>query len=672
MKDNQDPVAGERGRTRSRRASDYDKTSDVDKNSDSYFSDDFDNTTYGSERSPTPISKSRSPRAKKLNQKMRSSTPVHNRDLKSKFPSGKKGHRFRSHSLNKESHPKDIDLLSKRMLSARLLKIKELGNELTELQIKLEELQKENKTLKKLQFRQQKALNKFEDTESEISKLLSRHNNEMRTLREQLRKSQEKERNSEKRLKETEDELYRANASLKELKQLSENRHLAKRKDLTKKLVLLESQLDERDKRVKDLEKNIELTQNSFQRQLKTEKKKSHDAQEETRLLRGELQRLTIKLNEKERELEIKNIYAYRLSKPSPKKDTPRSKVTKQSIKTRVLTYNSPETEFSPTPPLSPNPVSTDEMEANQQEAMIMEQDNLEKLLKEETEKCRKEKERTERRREQAEKERRDREQKFLEDKARKLRDEWEQAEFERNENVLIKDKSEKEENTTEEQRRKKELLLAKMFEIDKENSDSAPMSPPQTPKSVSYSKLDTEEKKHKTYRFSEPTEKLFSGLPVHNGNDVSSKTEATIRRHEKTVDTTGDFTFGNYAPSFGKGRSGMFEQKTEILEDPLMISNTKLNLQKVKKSNLMEQLFGGNSSTTLPKADSAGFTAGNMKPDPNSTNQLPWEKNNKFKGTDEAFSTGNNRKKRSPPATGRPVINAIGYLDDDIEEVLL
>ncbi|MEE6476417.1 hypothetical protein FKM82_011070 [Ascaphus truei] len=79
IKEDRDVAMEDRGRTRSRHNPDNDRSSDVDKNSDSYFSDDDDNTTYGSDRSPTPSSKSRSPHAKKTVHKMRSITPVQNR-----------------------------------------------------------------------------------------------------------------------------------------------------------------------------------------------------------------------------------------------------------------------------------------------------------------------------------------------------------------------------------------------------------------------------------------------------------------------------------------------------------------------------------------------------------------------------------------------------------------
>lgn len=60
-------------------------------------------------------------------------------------------HRRGVRSQSKESTPpKDLDLVTKRMLSARLLKINELRNALAELQQRTEELQKENRILRQV------------------------------------------------------------------------------------------------------------------------------------------------------------------------------------------------------------------------------------------------------------------------------------------------------------------------------------------------------------------------------------------------------------------------------------------------------------------------------------------------------------------------------------------
>lgn len=54
-------------------------------------------------------------------------------------------------SQSKESTPpKELDLVTKRMLSARLLKINELRNALAELQQRTDELQKENRILRQV------------------------------------------------------------------------------------------------------------------------------------------------------------------------------------------------------------------------------------------------------------------------------------------------------------------------------------------------------------------------------------------------------------------------------------------------------------------------------------------------------------------------------------------
>ncbi|XP_018425848.1 PREDICTED: lebercilin [Nanorana parkeri] len=682
MKGDQDMAREEWGTTRSTR----DRSPGTDKNSDSYYSDEYENTTYGSEGSPTPSSIS--PRAKKADYKVRSIIPVQTRGIKrinSKFPSSKRGPRwgFRSQSLNKESSPKDIDMVTKRVLSARLLKINELRNEVVELQMKLEEYQKENKTLKTLHFRQEKALNKFEDTENEISQLLSRHNNEVRILRERLRKSQERERNIEKKLKETEDELYRTNVALKKLKQLSENRHLPERDELTRKVEMMESRLDERERRVKELEKNIELTQSSFQRQLLSEKKKAHDVQEENKLLQEELQRLIQKLKEKERELDVKNIYAYRFSKPSPKKETeitPRKKGTNHSINVSVQTaesLSSPDSTFPEPPPL----IFMDETMENQQEVPEMEQDSLAKQIKEEAERLKKEKEKAERKRDLEEKLKRDKEQKILEDKARKLREEWEKEELERKRKEQDKLRNQEIINHPEEDRLRKELLLAKMFEIDREKqepiySDSNKYVPT-APLGDAAGKTDMTNTKQKTYKFSEPTEKLFNGLPVLGGQERS----VPSRRSEISSDSTGDITFGNYTPSFGKGRSPGNSQKKNVYVEPL-VSTTKLEIKKEKKSNLMEQLFGGSPTTVLPSVlkgnDQTVFTSSsNRVTDNDTSNTLPWEQNNKLKGKgDMAFpsdgKTASSSRHHTQHPTGRPIVKAIDSLEDEIEEVAL
>ncbi|XP_051880410.1 lebercilin [Pristis pectinata] len=412
------------------------KNVDYDKSSDSYYSDDYDNSSYMSDPYCSENSRSRTPSPRRKGQvKQKASSSIHDRAVGksgAKQPANHGSRRSRTQRLNKEPAYKDIDLVTKRMLSARLLKINELRNEVTELQVKLEDLQKENKILKRLQYRQEKALNKFEDTENEISLLISRHNNEIRILRERLRKSQEKERVMEKQLKDTEEELRRTKNSLLKLKKLSEDKHLIERDELAQKLAKAEIKMEGSEKRIKDLQRNLELTNNSFVRQVTSERKKAQEAQEDVRSLQEEIQRLGQKLKEKEKELDVKNIYANRILKSSPKKggeSTPKRKATSSNTVKGVQTeeYFLP-LEF-PTPPLAIG--GEEEMTIKGDYSQVIQEHHDRETL-EWTECLRREKEMQEHVQECEEKLKREHEQHRLELKAEKLRENWEQEEQER------------------------------------------------------------------------------------------------------------------------------------------------------------------------------------------------------------------------------------------------
>nr|XP_006132010.1 lebercilin isoform X1 [Pelodiscus sinensis] len=670
--------------------SDHDRTSDGDKNSNSYYSDE-DNA---SDPSLTLSSQSTS-HGKKDHKTQTLSSLVNYQATKkpvSKYAPAKRGTRwgFRSQSLNRDSPAKDIDLVTKRVLSARLLKINELRNELTELHIKLDELQKENRALKRLQYRQEKALNKFEDTENEISQLLARHNNEIRILRERLRKSQERERTTERRLKDSEDELYRTKNSLQKLKKLSAHKHLAERDELAKKLASTENSLDESEKRIKDLEKNLELNNSSFQRQLQSEKKKVHEALEENKALQEELQQLNQKLKEKERELDTKNIYANRMLKPSPKKDTDlaqRKKATNQNIKKGIQTTKGVQTSGYVSPiefPPPPEFVSVYVTEEKEEEILLrIEQETQKKAWKEQAEHLK-----NERNREREEKLKRDQELQILEEKAQKLCDEWKKEEFDRRKkdnNFLLAEettrieseihKTENEIHSTEklkEERQKKEMLLAKMHEIDRETQNTISMKlSSQAHLTDTASKSDSVEKNEKTYQFLE-TEKLLNGFPGYDNHDAITKAEVQTQQNVRITDSNSDLTFGSYVPSFGKGsgRPSWLNQKSFVLEEN---SKENTDFKKEKKSNLMEQLFGTSANTILPSKSSDTST---LEADFDSSSALPLDKSKKVKVKDDGFfGEGRNfnpNRHHLQHTRSRPAVKAVDSFEDEIEEVIL
>ncbi|NXF49614.1 LCA5 protein, partial [Oceanites oceanicus] len=674
--------------------SEHDRKSDGDKNSNSYYSDE-DNASHSSGQSPT-LSYPSTSQEKRDHKTQTSNSLVHyqaTKKLGSKYAPSKRGTRwgFRSQSLTRDSPAKDIDLVTKRVLSARLLKINELRNELTELHIKLDELQKENRALKRLQHRQEKALNKFEDTENEISQLLARHNNEIRILRERLRKSQERERATERRLKDSENELYRTKTVLQKLKKLSADKHLAERDDLAKKLAYAESRLEDSEKRIKDLEKNLELSGSSFQRELLSKKKKMYEAQEENRVLQEELHQLNQKLKEKERELEAKNIYANRMLKLSPRKDmdvTQRKRANNQNIKKGAQLTKGVQTSgyFSPVEFLPESELVCGDT-VNKKEGIRpkIEKEIQDKGWQEQAHLLRQDQDR-----EREEKLKRLQEIQALEERVQKLHDEWEREEYDKmkKESSFLLDKEEKTKMETEihkpeverestemlEEWRKREFLLAKMQEIDRETQNVMNMKPAsQAPLINTARKSDSLEKKEKTNQFFEIPGKVTNGFPVDGSQDDTTRAQGQKQRNLRTVDLSSELTFGSYVPSIGKasGRPSWLTQKSDNLEENVK-ENADFNSKKEKKSNLMEQLFGSSASTILLSKNN-DTTPFDINWD--SSNTFLVDKNSKAKVKDdnEFFTEGRNlNRHRLQHATSKPGVKTLGSLEDEIEEVIL
>ncbi|XP_057268450.1 lebercilin isoform X2 [Pezoporus wallicus] len=659
--------------------SEYDRKSDGDKNSDSYYSDEG-SASHSSGQSPTLTSTSQE---KKDPKTQTSDSLVHyqaTKKLDSKYAPSKRGIRwgFRSQSCTRDSPAKDIDLVTKKVLSARLLKINELRNELTELHIKLDELQKENRVLKRLQHRQEKALNKFEDTENEISQLLARHNNEIRILRERLRKSQERERATERRLKDSEDELYRTKTALQKLKKLSADKHLAERDDLAKKLAYAGSRLEDSEKRIKDLEKSLELSSSSFQRELQSKKKKISEAQEINRVLQEELHQLNQKLKEKERELEAKNIYANRMLKLSPRKDIDmiqRKRASNQNNKTGAQFTKGVQTSgyFSPVELLPESELVRGGTEKETEDRGWKEKADLNKQDQD---------------RETEEKLKCFQGIQVLEERIQKLPDEREKEEYDtmKKESGFLLDKEEKTKMETEIQKpevkrestemleewQKREFLLAKLQEIDRETQNVTNMkSVSKAPLINTPRKSDFLEKKEKADQFFGIPGKVTNGFPADNSHNDATRAQGEKQRNPRTTDLDGELTFGSYVPSFGKGsgRPSWLTQKSVNLEEKVK-ENADFNLKK-EKSSLMEQLFGSSASTNvLSKSNNTPLDI-----DWDSSNTLLADKKSKVtvKEDYELFGEGRNRNRHHlQHTTVKPGVQTLGSLEDEMEDIIL
>ncbi|XP_004429671.1 PREDICTED: lebercilin-like protein [Ceratotherium simum simum] len=235
---------------------------------------------------------------------------------KKEIPAEKK-HSWNAPCLNSQINmlTQRRDAVTHRVLSARLHKIKELRNELADIHRELEATVTENQFLKQLQLRHLKAIGKYENSQNNLPQIMVKHQNEVKTLRQLLRKSQEQERSVSRKLRDTDGQLLKTKDALQALQKLSEDKNLAEREELTQRLSILTTKMEANDKKIQSLEQQLRLNNKAFNRQLAIENRKTLAAQTATKTLQMEVKRLQQKLKEKDRELEIKNIYTNRILK---------------------------------------------------------------------------------------------------------------------------------------------------------------------------------------------------------------------------------------------------------------------------------------------------------------------------------------------------------------------
>ncbi|NXO45237.1 LCA5L protein, partial [Locustella ochotensis] len=209
----------------------------------------------------------------------------------------------------------DKNATAQRISSARLHKIKELKNEIFDMQRKIEASTLENLALKDLNRRHARAIDRYSNAESHLQGLLAGHQNEMRDLRNLLKMSQEAEKNTARELKRVEAELRRTSGDLKTLVVLSEDKDLAEREELHRRLSVLNETLEAKDERIQSLKMQLKLNNSTFSRQLASESKKLLEATMATKDLLMEIKIIHQKIKEKDRQLYIKNIYANRMPK---------------------------------------------------------------------------------------------------------------------------------------------------------------------------------------------------------------------------------------------------------------------------------------------------------------------------------------------------------------------
>ncbi|XP_019384498.1 PREDICTED: lebercilin-like protein [Crocodylus porosus] len=498
------------------------------------------------------------------------------------------------------------DVLAQRIFSARLHKIKELKNELSDLQHKLEASDIENQLLKQLQYRHLKAIGKYENAENNLPNLIARHYNEVRSLRELLRKSQEQERKTLRKLRKVEAELLRTKDALQTLHTISEDKNLAERGELTRRLSVLTEKMEASDKKIQGLEKQLKLKNSIFNQQMAAESKKSIAARTITEALQMEMTCLHQKLKERERELGIRNIYTNQMFKSIQDKADPvphkkglilnkSVQVDKQSFKSlQQLDHQKQEREKIAVL-LTEEKMTTENTsqngrahEAHKDAAHKKEETELtKKLLKPETSNrtfrvfLREETQLMEEKihfecTERAKKKKvQERKADFLKELEKLLNDEQTPSTDDAPRRESNQEKDAVDENEKEE--RKKSTQLS-----DNTGANNKTVTPTQRNRTPTRLK--------KQYTFTEVIENLHQGIPASGPISNTGSFRNKPGRHQCETASKAKTSFGAYEPSFGKFIKA--RQKASPVEDGDYTHRTLIE----RKNTLMKELFGPGS----------------------------------------------------------------------------
>ncbi|KAK3756983.1 hypothetical protein RRG08_063176 [Elysia crispata] len=228
---------------------------------------------------------------------------------------GRKRGGLRGRGNSRNSEPADmrrhgLDNVTTRVMSASRNKINELRNQVEELKLKMRDLEQENKLYQKLQYRQEKAIRSFEDKENDLPNIIDKHNNEVRSLKEQNRRLKEKHDKTDRYLRDAEDELERVKRKMIRYKKMCDEKELPEREELSRKVTKAELDMEERDVKIKELQRHIESLKKNHRHELGIEAARQRELKKQLEEATEKTSALENVVKEKDKALDYNNIYS--------------------------------------------------------------------------------------------------------------------------------------------------------------------------------------------------------------------------------------------------------------------------------------------------------------------------------------------------------------------------
>lgn len=156
----------------------------------------------------------------------------------------------RSQMNSQQRLPEQFSKTAVRVMSAQRLKNNDLQNRISELNIELEKLKDENKTLKRVHHREEIALKKFEHQDNDIAQIVKNHMTESTALKEAIKKIKNENRKLTSNIMDKEEDIRSLKKKQEEYRQILNDKKLLDSAELAKKLEQANSSASEYKKKI--------------------------------------------------------------------------------------------------------------------------------------------------------------------------------------------------------------------------------------------------------------------------------------------------------------------------------------------------------------------------------------------------------------------------------------
>lgn len=141
--------------------------------------------------------------------------------------------------------PEQLSQAAIRVMSAQRHKNTDLQNRIAEMNLEMDKLREENKTLRRVHLREEVAIKRFESQDTDLNRLMRNHTDETNALKEQIKKLKLETRRLNSNLIDKEEEVRSVRKKNDEFKKILNDKKLLDSVELTKTLEQTEKDIQE-------------------------------------------------------------------------------------------------------------------------------------------------------------------------------------------------------------------------------------------------------------------------------------------------------------------------------------------------------------------------------------------------------------------------------------------